>query len=414
MPALRDPEPGSRRATRRSGVARTFALACRLLPRELRDDVYRLYLVFRTLDDLVDDGDPRASERVAAVEAWCARRRRRARARRGSSRALDDAARPAARRAARLLPRHARRPRRHADRAPRTSSTTYCYRVAGTVGVVMAALLGTRDRASTRARPPPRSARRCSARTSCATSTRTSRHGRIYLRQRDASSASARSSPARARRWCATRSRAPTPSTTRASPGSRCSTSGRRAIRAAAAMYREILRQIEREGYGAARGARRRAALAQAARGSAARPRAADLDSRPCAASAPSSPRSSPPRSPTAACRRTGASPRRAGSSGSCSRRRPPTPPRRAGRVRGPGARRRRPGRWAFVDRARRGRDRPAVRALHVRPGPRPAGRRRAAARRGGLGDDGAARLGRRRADRAAPLRRVAASRPAR
>ena len=52
-------------------VARTFAIACRLLPREVRDDVYCLYLVFRTLDDLVDDGDSRAAERLALVEAWC-------------------------------------------------------------------------------------------------------------------------------------------------------------------------------------------------------------------------------------------------------------------------------------------------------------------------------------------------------
>ena len=53
-------------------VARTFAIACRLLPRSLRDDVYLLYLVFRTLDDLVDTGDPDAEPRIAAVEAWCA------------------------------------------------------------------------------------------------------------------------------------------------------------------------------------------------------------------------------------------------------------------------------------------------------------------------------------------------------
>ena len=58
----------ARDTTRR--VARTFALACRLLPRSVRDDVYRLYLVFRVLDDLVDFGDPAANERVAAVEAW--------------------------------------------------------------------------------------------------------------------------------------------------------------------------------------------------------------------------------------------------------------------------------------------------------------------------------------------------------
>src|SRR3954454_13130813 len=51
-------------------VARTFALACRLLPREVRDDVHLLYLVFRTLDDLVDDGRPEAAARVDAVAAW--------------------------------------------------------------------------------------------------------------------------------------------------------------------------------------------------------------------------------------------------------------------------------------------------------------------------------------------------------
>src|SRR3954467_8783348 len=57
------------RATTRS-VARTFSLACRLLPRSVRDDVYLLYLVFRTLDDLVDEHRPEAEERVAAVAAW--------------------------------------------------------------------------------------------------------------------------------------------------------------------------------------------------------------------------------------------------------------------------------------------------------------------------------------------------------
>src|SRR3954462_3701547 len=66
----RDAELAEARSTTRR-VARTFSLACRLLPRDVRDDVYRLYLVFRTLDDLVDDGDPRASVRLAALERWC-------------------------------------------------------------------------------------------------------------------------------------------------------------------------------------------------------------------------------------------------------------------------------------------------------------------------------------------------------
>src|SRR3954471_4912263 len=60
------------RATTRS-VARTFSLACRWLPRSVRDDVYLLYLVFRTLDDLVDEAHTDAPGRVAAVEAWAGR-----------------------------------------------------------------------------------------------------------------------------------------------------------------------------------------------------------------------------------------------------------------------------------------------------------------------------------------------------
>ena len=51
-------------------VARTFALACRLLPRHVRDDVYLLYLLLRTLDDLVDEQHPEAAKRIEAVAAW--------------------------------------------------------------------------------------------------------------------------------------------------------------------------------------------------------------------------------------------------------------------------------------------------------------------------------------------------------
>jgi phytoene synthase len=48
----------------------TLAPGIRLLPRESREDVYRLYDILRTLDDLVDDRQPEAEERVEAVERW--------------------------------------------------------------------------------------------------------------------------------------------------------------------------------------------------------------------------------------------------------------------------------------------------------------------------------------------------------
>src|SRR3954468_8746196 len=58
----------ARRTTKR--VDRTFAIACRFLPRACRQDVSLAFLVFRTRDDLVDDHRPEAAARVAAVEAW--------------------------------------------------------------------------------------------------------------------------------------------------------------------------------------------------------------------------------------------------------------------------------------------------------------------------------------------------------
>ena len=48
----------------------TFAPAMRLLPGQTRADVRTLYGVLRTIDDLVDDDDPRAPERVDALERW--------------------------------------------------------------------------------------------------------------------------------------------------------------------------------------------------------------------------------------------------------------------------------------------------------------------------------------------------------
>src|SRR4051794_3641017 len=142
-----DAELAAARETTQRG-ARTFAPACRLLPRDGRDDVYRLYLVFRTLDDLVDDGDPRAEERLAALEGWCAG----APASSRETRALTGLA------YRHELPRDALadfaaglrddldgwRPAAEAD------VDAYCYRVAGPRGIVMGHVLGvSRD-------PPPR------------------------------------------------------------------------------------------------------------------------------------------------------------------------------------------------------------------------------------------------------------------
>lgn len=128
--------------TAMSRHARTFWLAARLLPASVRDDVVLLYLVCRTLDDLVDDGDPSASRRLQDVAAWAA----------GGS--------PVGREEVVLEYLRERHPAFPLDAVAdfcagqeqdfgtvafrtETELDLYAYRVAGTVGRMMAAVLGT-------------------------------------------------------------------------------------------------------------------------------------------------------------------------------------------------------------------------------------------------------------------------------
>ena len=240
----------ARDTTRR--VARTFALACRMLPRDLRDDVYLLYLVFRTLDDLVDGGLPAAAARVAAVRAW-------AEGRSGArTREVDI-----------LLDLSTRHPipaaamadfcagMEHDLRGGRIDSEAeldrYCYRVAGTVGVVMASLLGTTD--------PARGERTAAALGMAMQRTNILRdidedlaNGRTYLAtdtvRRFGGSIAPGDREALLRHQIARADEL----YEQGVAGIELLLHGRRAVAAASAMYREILRQIEREGYGARAG----------------------------------------------------------------------------------------------------------------------------------------------------------------
>lgn len=253
-------------------VARTFSLACRLLPKEVREDVYRLYLVFRRLDDLVDDGIEGASERIGLVEAW---------ARDGvvagpEARILEDLA------SRHDLPRQAmldfcRGMRDDLEGVVCESEAdldVYCYRVAGTVGVVMSALLGVRGDVEV-ARRHAAALGMAMQRTNILRDIDEDRgNGRCYL----ATETRARfGEPDPGRREALLRDQIARADALydEGIAGIPLLCSGRRAITAAAAMYREILRQIERDGYGAVPGramvsrrrkivvAARRAALAR-------------------------------------------------------------------------------------------------------------------------------------------------------
>lgn len=258
----------ARATTRR--VARTFSLACRLLPGGIRDDVYLLYLVFRTLDDLVDRGTSpaMAGERIAAVEAWC---------REGTISSRET------RILAELSTRHPlpRQPlldfctgmRDDLLGRPIASEAQldlYCYRVAGTVGIVMAAILGA---------PEPGAERAAAALGMAMQRTNILRdidedegQGRRYLSRETIARFGG---PAPGRREALLRDQIARTDALydEGVAGIPQLAQGQRAIAAAAGMYREILRQIERDGYGRRPGRtvvpRRRKLLVAARRGGA-------------------------------------------------------------------------------------------------------------------------------------------------
>ena len=245
-------------------VARTFALACRLLPRELREDVYLLYLVFRTLDDLVDDAPPGGRRARRGGRGVGARRRAGERTREVA--VLEDARRRATRSRAPRSPTSARAcagtstARAFASEA---ELDAYCYRVAGTVGIVMASVLGTDDDA--RARPAAAALGMAMQRTNILRDLdEDGAAGRAYL-ARETTDRFGAPRAGRAR-GAAARPDRPGGRALRRGPRRRrrcCATAARRCA-PPAWMYREILRQIERDGYGARAGPGDRAAAAQA------------------------------------------------------------------------------------------------------------------------------------------------------
>ena len=246
-PAPVVPPVDEARATTRA-VARTFALACRLLPRAVRDDVYLLYLVFRTLDDLVDDGMPEAPARVDAVAEWA----------HGATirhtpevTLLDGLARrhPIPHQALSDFCEGMRQDLAGESFATEADVDRYCFRVAGTVGLVMPSLLGARD--LERAGPAAAALGMAMQRTNILRDIdEDGEAGREYVAQETIArfggltpgsrEALVRDQIARAEALYA-----------RGLPGTRELVSGGRAVAAAGAMYREILRQIERDGYGA-------------------------------------------------------------------------------------------------------------------------------------------------------------------
>lgn len=231
-------------------AARTFALAARLLPATIRDDVVLLYLVLRTLDDLVDERSPEAAAAIAAVETWLVTGET-------SSRETVILADLTERYG---LPRPALvaflQGMRDDLEPPRIETEAdldvYCYRVAGCVGEMMASILGVWDEAAWGC---ARALGNAMQRTNILRDVDEDlANGRVYL-ARETLDRYGITDLATQDRTALYRDQIARADALydQGLAGVPMLVHGRRSVAAAGAMYREILREIERGGYGARR-----------------------------------------------------------------------------------------------------------------------------------------------------------------
>ena len=250
-------------------VARSFALAARFLPRDVRDDINLLYLALRRLDDLVDLEAPSGSaqradaqQRLAAIRTWL------------STGAIADAGGDEL---AIFVDLQRRTPALPTDAisafldgmesdlaGPVMESDAdldlYCYQVAGTVGRLMAALLGVRGGDDAQADRAARALGAAMQRTNILRDIDEDlANGRVYLPatslRRVGLDPAAASGPTSLRDgdrralYMAEIARADAEYEVGVA-GIRHLLNGGRSIRVAGHLYREILRQIERDGFG--------------------------------------------------------------------------------------------------------------------------------------------------------------------
>ena len=253
-------------------VARSFALAARFLPRDVRDDINLLYLALRRLDDLVDLEAPSGSaqradaqQRLAAIRTWI------------NTGAVADAGGDEL---AIFVDLQRRTPTLPTDAigafldgmesdlaGPVMESDAdldlYCYQVAGTVGRLMAALLGVRGGDDAQADRAARALGAAMQRTNILRDIDEDlANGRVYLPatalRRVGLDPAAASGPTSLRDgdrralYRAEIARADAEYEVGVA-GIRHLLNGGRSIRVAGHLYREILRQIERDGYGVRR-----------------------------------------------------------------------------------------------------------------------------------------------------------------
>ena len=228
----------------------TLAPGLRLLPADVRDDVYRLYAALRVLDDAVDRDRPDAAEQLGGVEDWLAG---------------EDASSAATLTLADLSRRYPLSPEPFIDLCAafrddlaRTAIETdedldlYCAHVGGSVAVMVAELLGTRA-ADAKAKIATLGQAMQLTNVLRDVDEDLSR-GRIYISRASIGRFGFPSPGARGELLRDQIARADS-LYDEGHDGIRLLSRGHLGIAVCASLYREILRQIEREGLGRRRGA---------------------------------------------------------------------------------------------------------------------------------------------------------------
>ncbi len=227
----------------------TFSAGIRLLPGDLQADARNLYRVLRTIDDLVDDESPQAEHRVEAIERWA----RGQQADTPETSILADLSRryPLPPGALIEFCQGMRNDLAHTVIETEDDLERYCQYVGGAVGVVLARIFGTShpDGESKMA-----SLGRAFQRTNILRDIDEDHaHGRLYVARTAIERFGFPLPGARKELLCDQIARADhlydegleaIPLLSR----------GRRGMALSTALYREILRQIERDGYGRTHG----------------------------------------------------------------------------------------------------------------------------------------------------------------
>jgi 15-cis-phytoene synthase len=227
----------------------TFSAGIRLLPGDLQTDARNLYRVLRTIDDLVDESDPQAESRVEAIERWAHDQE----ADTPETRILADLSRryPLPPEALLEFCQGMRNDLAHTPIETEDDLERYCQYVGGAIGVVLARIFGTShpDGESKMA-----SLGRAFQRTNILRDIDEDHaHGRLYVARTTIERFGLPSHGAREEllRDQITRADHLYEEGLGAIP---LLSRGQRGMALSAALYREILRQIERDGYGRAPG----------------------------------------------------------------------------------------------------------------------------------------------------------------